>query len=314
MIRSVRRFAPFALAAIAAFPLTYLPPERPREREMLAAIALTSLLVAIIGLVPWNRTPRWTRLVPSLIYLGVVALLRDAEGGTASGYGPLVLLPLFWTALYGTRVQLAVVLVGIAALFAVPVLTVGGPEYPVSEWRRIAVWVVVAPIIGFTVQGLVGQVESLARTDPLTALPNRRAWDDVFERELARAERDEQLLAVAMLDLDHFKAYNDTYGHQAGDDLLASAAQAWREQLRAVDVLARWGGEEFVALLPGAAEEDAILVMDRLRKATPDDQTVSIGIAVRRPNESSDELLSRADTALYAAKDAGRNRAMVAPR
>lgn len=314
MIRSVRRFAPFALAAIVAFPLTYLPPERPREREMLAAIALTGLLVAIIGLVPWNRTPRWTRLVPSLIYLGVVALLRDAEGGTASGYGPLVLLPLFWTALYGTRAQLAVVLVGIAALFAVPVLTVGGPEYPVTEWRRIAVWMVVAPIIGFTVQGLVGQVESLARTDPLTGLPNRRAWDDVFERELARAERDDQLLAVAMLDLDHFKAYNDTHGHQAGDDLLASAAQAWREQLRAVDVLARWGGEEFVALLPGAAEEDAILVMDRLRKATPDDQTVSIGIAVRRPNESSDELLSRADTALYAAKDAGRNRAMVAPR
>ena len=89
-----------------------------------------------------------------------------------------------------------------------------------------------------------------ARTDELTALPNRRAWDEAVVREMSRARRTGRPLCLAFLDLDHFKAFNDTYGHQAGDAHLRRAAAAWRRELRAIDVLARYGGEEFGILLP----------------------------------------------------------------
>jgi diguanylate cyclase (GGDEF)-like protein len=115
-----------------------------------------------------------------------------------------------------------------------------------------------------------------------------------------------------MLDLDHFKAYNDEHGHQAGDRLLKAAAGAWRGSLRATDVLARYGGEEFVVVLPRCDLEDALVLIARLRKATPDDQTVSAGVALWDGEEAPESLVARADEALYEAKNAGRNQVIVA--
>ena len=145
-----------------------------------------------------------------------------------------------------------------------------------------------------------------ARTDELTALPNRRAWDEAIQREMSRAERTEQPLCVALLDLDHFKAYNDHYGHQAGDAHLRRTAAAWRRELRTVDVLARYGGEEFGVLLPNCEIDEARQVVDRVRGSTPNGETASAGVVQFDGVESGAELITRADQALYAAKDAGR--------
>jgi diguanylate cyclase (GGDEF)-like protein len=156
------------------------------------------------------------------------------------------------------------------------------------------------------------QLEILAQRDSLTGLANRRSWDTALQAGLDQAARTGLQATVAILDLDHFKRYNDTNGHQAGDRLLKAAAAAWSGQLRSVDVLARYGGEEFIALLPGCGAAEAELVLDRLRSVSPDGQTFSAGIATWDTDESAERLVSRADQALYAAKHAGRDRSMVA--
>jgi diguanylate cyclase (GGDEF)-like protein/PAS domain S-box-containing protein len=158
---------------------------------------------------------------------------------------------------------------------------------------------------------LLARLDELTRTDELTGLPNRRAWDDVFERELAAARRHGQPLSVAMLDLDHFKAYNDRHGHLAGDGLLRDAAAAWLQHLRASDVLARWGGEEFVLLLPGTTAPQAAELVLRLRGLLPDNVTFSAGVAASDGSVSARALLNAADQALYDAKAAGRDRVVI---
>ena len=160
---------------------------------------------------------------------------------------------------------------------------------------------------------LLAQLQSTARTDPLTGLPNRRVWDEDLERELARARRHGGSLCLAMLDLDRFKAFNDHHGHQAGDQLLAATAAAWRPALRTTDTLARYGGEEFAVLLPHSDEEGAMAVVERLLEVVPLGQTASAGVAVWDGTESATELLARADAALYEAKGAGRARALFSP-
>jgi diguanylate cyclase (GGDEF)-like protein len=154
---------------------------------------------------------------------------------------------------------------------------------------------------------LVSRLEGLARTDPLTGVPNRRVWEEELPRELERARRMGTALCVAMIDLDHFKAYNDRFGHQAGDLVLKEAASAWRAEVRSTDLLARYGGEEFVLLLPACALDDAVEIIERLRQVTPL-VTCSIGMASWDFQESPQELVERADQALYAAKAEGRNR------
>ncbi|GAB2576212.1 hypothetical protein Aab01nite_13370 [Paractinoplanes abujensis] len=151
------------------------------------------------------------------------------------------------------------------------------------------------------------QVRELARRDDLTGLPNRRAWNDELPRALEHARREGRPVCVALLDLDHFKQFNDTYGHPAGDRLLKSAAAAWHGKLRTIDTLARYGGEEFVVLLPGADADEAREVLERALAATPLGQTFSAGLAVWDGAETSDELIQRADTALYRAKSDGRS-------
>ena len=154
---------------------------------------------------------------------------------------------------------------------------------------------------------LVRRLETLALTDQLTGLPNRRAWEDTVSRELARAARDGLPVCVAVLDLDGFKRYNDDRGHLAGDGLLTRAAEAWRAELRGGDVLARYGGDEFAALIPGRALDTAVVVVERLRRAAPDGCTCSGGVAMWDGGESATELFGRADAALYVAKQSGRN-------
>jgi len=151
------------------------------------------------------------------------------------------------------------------------------------------------------------ELDQLARTDELTSLPNRRSWD----HELARTEEwlrhNKDALTCAMFDLDLFKDYNDALGHAAGDQLLREAAQAWRAAADVDCYLARYGGEEFAMLLPGRNLAAAEELLERLRLATPEGITVSIGCAQHEPGQSLESTLAHADAALYAAKSRGRN-------
>jgi diguanylate cyclase (GGDEF)-like protein len=154
---------------------------------------------------------------------------------------------------------------------------------------------------------LVSQLADQAHRDGLTGLPNRREWDEVLGREIARAQRSGRPLALAVLDLDHFKDFNDRHGHLAGDDLLRAAAQAWRACLRAPDVLARWGGEEFAVLFPDSTAEEATLVLRRLRAVTPEGQSFSAGVVQYRPGEEPASVMAAADSLMYEAKAQGRD-------
>ncbi len=154
---------------------------------------------------------------------------------------------------------------------------------------------------------LLAKVEELARSDALTGLPNRHALNEQLPRELARARREEGELCLAVLDLDHFKAYNDAHGHLGGDEMLRSCAIAWDSATRGVDLLVRFGGEEFLVVMPGCSLEEGAEIVERLRAVTPGEQTCSAGLARWDGVESIDQLISRADSALYIAKAGGRD-------
>ena len=167
------------------------------------------------------------------------------------------------------------------------------------------------------------ELERLATLDGLTQLANRRLFDEYLEREWNRQRRDRQPLALILGDVDHFKQFNDTYGHQAGDDCLRAVARAMREQAhRPADLTARYGGEEFAVILPNTDTAGALHVANTIRQAVADlliphahssaadHVTLSLGVAclIPRDDSSPKQLIDAADNALYRAKSAGRNR------
>jgi len=157
-----------------------------------------------------------------------------------------------------------------------------------------------------------------ALIDTLTGLPNRAAWNERLDQEIDQLQKSRSSLLLGILDLDHFKRINDGYGHLAGDKVLKIVATQLKKRLRAADFMARFGGEEFVVLLPHTQMADGLALLERLRQAVeecpfhfkgePVTITVSMGITTFRPGERSDLVLKRADQALYRAKDLGRNR------
>ena len=156
-----------------------------------------------------------------------------------------------------------------------------------------------------------------AMTDALTGLANRRHGFAELDRIVAAAERHHRSLCVLMADLDHFKTLNDTYGHDAGDSCLREAARRLADSVRTSDLPVRWGGEEFVVLMPDASADHAAEVAERIRAAVADPPfragldtihvTMSVGWAMRHEGESGPDLVGRADEALYEAKRRGRN-------
>jgi len=161
---------------------------------------------------------------------------------------------------------------------------------------------------------LLERMSRLAQQDGLTGIANRRTLDEAVPVEFARARRSGQPLALVMMDIDHFKRYNDKRGHAAGDALLRTSAQSWAKQLRPTDLIARYGGEEFTLVLPACSADQAAQLVDRLRPLMPDRQTFSAGIAAWDGDETTNELVQRADRALLQAKKRGRNRTTIAGR
>lgn len=166
------------------------------------------------------------------------------------------------------------------------------------------------------------KLEHTAMTDELTSLPNRRFIDWQFEIEHARAQRYNRLYTVLIVDIDHFKRVNDTYGHDVGDEVLIELASRMTAAIRTEDKLGRWGGEEFVVLLPDTGETDAWTVAEKLRQQVASKRfsttagdlelTISVGIAEFANEQEPAPLVKRADQALYQAKYQGRNRCVSA--
>ncbi|HHT9111543.1 MAG TPA: GGDEF domain-containing protein, partial [Candidatus Brocadiaceae bacterium] len=159
------------------------------------------------------------------------------------------------------------------------------------------------------------ELEKLATTDKLTGAHNRRKFDEILSLEMSRARRIDQPLSMIIFDVDHFKRINDTFGHQAGDDVLKMLVGTVREKLRILDVLARWGGEEFIVLTTSTDLEGAIILAERVR-AVVEEQcfsftehiTISLGVAEYKQDDTADSFMQRADSALYRAKRNGRNK------
>jgi diguanylate cyclase (GGDEF)-like protein len=479
---TLRRIAPFvAVAAVGAIVTVVGGPVD--AAEFFIAVALATGAGAMVVFVPWPRLPALAGTVPALVFLAAVGFLRDAAGGPVAGLGALVLLPILWFALYGTREQLWIVTPAVGLAFFVPIVVVGEPKYPVSQWRVGVLYIAIAILLGASVQRLIKRVqaqadqarqrqaeiariadvarrlstgegtrrdvcaaaceigaaawavlwepdssgrllltaaagvevpelvldparersgvltafrtagpifladgatatganqrlfdvmpvdgsilfqpvlrrgepvgvlvvswhgtvdveedrvrvlvgllaaeaaiaiqradlmtrlEELADTDELTGLPNRRGWNRELEIALSTAQRRHSSLCIALIDVDRFKTINDERGHLAGDRLLKEAAASWRSTLRPADILARPGGDEFTLVLPDCDIDRAQTVLERLREATPREHTCSIGVAQWDGGEASQELLSRADEALYSAKEGGRDRVVVA--
>jgi diguanylate cyclase len=167
------------------------------------------------------------------------------------------------------------------------------------------------------------QMSELVREDQLTGSLNRRGLDDVFEREIARADRNGSPLCIAMLDLDDFKKINDKYGHAAGDEALIHLVRVIKDTLRTMDIIARFGGEEFLVVLPDTQMEEAVQTITRVQRELTKQifmhnhtrllMTFSAGVAMRAEKEDQLAMIKRADTALYHAKKAGKNRVIAAP-
>jgi diguanylate cyclase (GGDEF)-like protein/hemerythrin-like metal-binding protein len=168
-------------------------------------------------------------------------------------------------------------------------------------------------------QTVLGSLEEAAGTDRLTGAWNRRRFEEAASAEMALSRRRKEPVSLLMLDLDHFKRVNDTFGHETGDAVLTEVVRLWKEVLRASDPLVRWGGEEFLVLSPTNRIEGALALANKLLAATRalrfpglESITVSIGVAEFVPGESLDSWIQRVDQALYRAKSEGRDRAALA--
>ena len=211
-----------------------------------------------------------------------------------------------------------VVAMAVGLLLPPAVLFLDGRDGAITSWPVVAVGATVMSVLVLlrfvdlfsVVHRQAVQLAALARTDALTGVANRRTWDHELVRACRFAHDHRSRLSVALLDIDHFKAFNDTFGHQAGDELLKRAVAAWSAALPPGAVLARYGGEEFAVLLPDHDLLTACAVVTALRPRTPGGQSFSAGVVERRPSEPATPaaLVAAADKALYRAKQGGRNR------
>jgi diguanylate cyclase (GGDEF)-like protein len=264
-----------------------------------------------LGVEPGGYSERLLYCLPPLAYtlMGIAALHPSArEVGQRTEWEPPRL----------SRPML--VMLTITSLIAPALLAIQVLRHAVTDGLAIAIGCVVLFLLVVTrmaqllaeVEEQARRVRQLSRTDELTGLPNRRAWISELPRAVERARRARLPLTIVMIDLDHFKGFNDAYGHPAGDRLLKEGAAAWSAQVRTVDHLARYGGEEFILLMPDTGTSESLTVVERLCAVTPLGQTFSAGVATWDGHETSDEIIARADAALYEAKRGGRDRVVVA--
>jgi diguanylate cyclase len=276
----------------------------PYRTELASLMVDSALGGAWIALMQFN-------LLPSVALLIMLSMDKMAIGGArflARCSGALVLACAAAAALNGFQVRPytnMVQIIGSLPLIVFYPLVVGWTTYRLARRLRE--------------QNQI--LSEMSRTDHLSGLLNRRCWEEAVAAEFERCARTGACASLLMLDIDHFKSINDTFGHAAGDAVLHELPSIAGQGLRGVDVFGRFGGEEFLLVLPGTDIEGARLVAERVRAAVEAAQfpgmpagrrvTVTLGVAERAPGEDTKSLLNRADRALYAGKGAGRNRVEV---
>lgn len=185
----------------------------------------------------------------------------------------------------------------------------------------VLIMVLIMTIVIWNINYYQRKLEKLAKKDKLTSLPNRNDFDERFDKVFNSSRQSEKQLSLLLFDVDNFKLVNDNFGHLTGDEVLQEVAKIFRQTFRKSDIIARWGGEEFIALLPNVNEKQAFVAAEKLRVAIETNieihkiigkkLTISIGIALRKEGESKDTFFSRVDKNLYQAKKEGKNRSVV---
>jgi diguanylate cyclase (GGDEF)-like protein len=298
-----------------------LPDSDPSDHLELAVIGALLLAIAL-ALALWRTPPDAVALalplVATLIISALVAACR-----------PMALVPIFYvwplvlTAYSCQRREVLLNYLAVLVGFAIALAGWAPPDTRIVMWVLVAV---VGGVLATLVTALkerlslvVGDLRSLATHDPLTGVLNRRAFAAALEDALLRAARDDVPSAVLVLDVDWFKAINDTWGHATGDRTLKDLSATLQRCTRASDEVGRLGGEEFGILLHATDAAGAEVYAERLRLAVAGSSgqdapaiTVSIGVAAMKPDQDVDHVLDAADYAMYAAKDAGRDRVVVA--
>lgn len=278
--------------------------------------AITVTLLVAFG----PRLPRWA--LASLGPFGVLLIGLALAATPGAGDGAILYVwPVLWsTFFFGRRGAIGIVVcVGLAHLGVLLALPEAS-SFP-GRWVDVMVSCTVVAVVVLTLvrrnDELLAKLAAEGRTDALTGLLNRRGFDERAALELARAKREHSWVAVTVFDLDCFKRVNDEWGHDVGDRVLVAAAAAMAQQAREIDVVARFGGEEFVALLPGADPAAGRFFAERVRERLaaaggPGLPSVraSAGIFALTAPDSVEELLHGADTALYEAKRSGRDRSV----
>lgn len=300
-----------------------LPHPAAMNEQVILALACSGLLAASLIWLCRHRLPPWFFQLSTAAGSALTGMLVYWGGEASSPYAWLMLWIAVFSAYFFTAGQ-TIFHLGLAGLIYAWVLAI----HPEPDSDVAAHWLLTVVALGVAagiIRGLVSsrrrlererelllsETMKLARTDHLTGLANRRAFGEQLDREIARSRRQDKPLCVAMIDIDHFKRYNDEHGHIAGDELLQEMARAWIEMIRPSDILARHGGEEFALLLPECGVEAAMVVVARIRASTPADQRCSAGLACWDGLESPLELISRADMRLYEAKELGRDRVVI---
>ncbi|GAC1333338.1 MAG: hypothetical protein NVSMB17_13650 [Candidatus Dormibacteria bacterium] len=283
------------------------PPAAPGRWGVLA-VGVAAYAVTVLLVVGRRWLPGW--LFPYLTACGsiLITLATFFDGAPFSPYSLLYI----WAALYGFYFYApitAMVQVLVIAVASGLELSLSHHAIPLTRWMMIIGTSLVA---GIVIQQLVVSVRALADRDGLTGLANRRRLEAELSREMSRAARGGTPLSMLMLDLDHFKDFNDEMGHPQGDQHLRDTSRLWLAELRDSDLLVRFGGEEFAVILPNTGAAEAHRIANRLRDATPHGQTASGGAAAWNGEEDLASLVARADAALYEAKVAGRDRIVVA--
>ena len=300
-------------------------PLAPPERGMDGWIGVVACLAAAVTAGVYMLRRRTPMEPDQLLALTIAGILVAAgyrwAAGTGGPFHQLLLLAcLYGSAVHPAKRALLVLALTTAAAASPALYGDTGPEFiPLLVGQLALIWSLSALILVWTtrirslrreVSEAHEQADHLARIDPLTGLGNRRALEEALAVAVASARRADLPLSVLVADLDDFKSVNDSFGHHAGDDLLKAAARAFTSALRLPDPCFRWGGDEFVALLPGAGEETAREVAGRISAAVatactrPDGRPLklTIGATELDDGESGDELIVRADELLLDGK------------
>jgi diguanylate cyclase (GGDEF)-like protein len=280
------------------------------------AIAMTGVF-ALFG----PRLPRWALAAAGPIGVAAIAYALAATPGAGDG-AVLYVWPVLWTTFFFGRRGAVSIVVCVGVAHALTLLSLPpASSYP-GRWVDVMISVSIVAVVILTLVHrndlLLMELAAEARTDALTGLLNRRGFEERASLEFAHARREQHSIAVVMFDIDYFKRINDELGHETGDRVLARIGQLLVTHARDVDVVARFGGEEFVALLPRCTSSDAAIFAERIRDALVAEEPaglpvvrMSAGIIAAVAPEDPAMMLQRADSALYRAKRAGRDRTVV---